>query len=194
MAITWQGFYVNPHTFMLFHFHPDHWPCCKPVKEEVKPRVTQCVLVRKMCIPEKPGFKDRLKNRARKLDRRVSFLDLKRRRRQLARAKKMKDNDKALALEGDFEKKECMLLGRLPIELRLKIWEFVVGEQVLHLVCEPGRIGTYVCDEKCRTSVECQKWTEYDLANPFSAESGHGMEMIRKRAELLSLPLTCRSM
>jgi hypothetical protein len=55
----------------------------------------------------------------------------------------MDDRHEALILDSSNEKGECMLLDRLPIELRLRIWELVIGEQVLHLVCEPGQIGMY---------------------------------------------------
>jgi hypothetical protein len=192
MAPIQQGFYINRHSSMLSHFHADDWPCCKNVTPPPPGHAPRRI----MSIEERSGYQRRLKNRARRLNRRVSFVESSmQRKRQSARVKKMKHGHEALAPENDDRKKECMLLERLPIELRLRIWELIVGGQVLHVVCEAGRIGTYMCDKICRSSVECRKWSKYDLTKPFPAKSKDqlGMKQI-KRAVLLSLPSTCRAM
>lgn len=172
MAVTYPGFHVNPHTFLLSHFHTDHWPCCKDVGKDVESHRPYNQPMRTMGIREKPGFQNRLANKARRLNRRVSVLEI-----------PVQDH------------RPKSLLDQLPVELRLKVWELVVGDQALHLVCERGRIGTYTCDERCRSSGACKNWPDYDLANPFPVEAERAMEKGRtKRADLLSLPLTCQSM
>jgi hypothetical protein len=164
--------------------------------------------VRQICrqpIRPQPPLPDRQQHRARSLDRTVSVMDVPRPdppRRNPGRS--ARSSDKVflkLKMSGE-EVGECPLLERLPVELRLRIWDMVVGEQVLHIVCEPGRLGAYVCDEQCRSYMRCDRWAFHDLVMPYSGpekkeeawRAKKDPSTPKRAASLLSLPLTCRLM
>ena len=40
---------------------------------------------------------------------------------------------------------QCLLLKKLPLDIRLLIWEECLGGELLHIVREPGRLGYIIC-------------------------------------------------
>jgi len=43
---------------------------------------------------------------------------------------------------------QSTLLGKLPAEIRLKIWRYAIGNQEIHIISKYRRLGHAVCDEE----------------------------------------------
>jgi hypothetical protein len=95
----------------------------------------------------------------------------------------------------------CALLTRLPVELRIMIYEEVLGHSILHVVSLPGRMGVYKCpipypadSDYRRTCIPLKRTFSTDgVRHPFLPASMG--ELYPKRSFPISqLPLlqTCR--
>ncbi|KAF2840981.1 hypothetical protein M501DRAFT_990913 [Patellaria atrata CBS 101060] len=71
---------------------------------------------------------------------------------------------------------ECLLLNKLPAELRIMIWTYVVGGQTLHLFEQPYRMAHVVCKDKvphrkmfnhpwCRQDIGMD-WFRHSMSTP----------------------------
>ncbi|KAJ6110636.1 hypothetical protein N7486_002871 [Penicillium sp. IBT 16267x] len=100
---------------------------------------------------------------------------------------------------------QCRLLSRLSPELRLMIWEMVLGGQRLHIIQRNNqRLGHIVCPLGTRNPTSAKEKTTRQ-AHDSSCEicHGHGIPQpvkegdlahVRRTAKLLSPALTCRQM
>jgi hypothetical protein len=108
------------------------------------------------------SIEERTENRPPKLDRIFSFLDTPKP--TTASEKKSGSKAKGSAKLGQLnEQVNSTLLNDLPAELRISIWEYVLGGQLFHIVCERQRVGCYPCDG---CSLLCDHWKSHTLNNP----------------------------
>ncbi|KAL9085803.1 MAG: hypothetical protein Q9165_007435 [Trypethelium subeluteriae] len=58
---------------------------------------------------------------------------------------RLKSSKRATTLQQTRSQQQCLLLQKLPLEVRLLIWEHCIGGELLHIVREPGRLGHVIC-------------------------------------------------
>lgn len=58
---------------------------------------------------------------------------------------RLKNNKKTAVIQQTKSQQQCLLLQKLPLDIRLMIWEHCVGTELLHIVREPGRLGYIIC-------------------------------------------------
>ncbi|KAI9694513.1 MAG: hypothetical protein M1822_000129 [Bathelium mastoideum] len=58
---------------------------------------------------------------------------------------RLRTGRRAVVLQQTRSQELCLLLRKLPLDLRLLIWEECVGRELLHVVREPGRLGYIIC-------------------------------------------------
>ncbi len=49
----------------------------------------------------------------------------------------------------------CPLLARLPIEVRLQIWNYILANKTFHIQLQPGRLASRVCEDCSEEHQEC---------------------------------------
>ncbi|KAF2476185.1 uncharacterized protein BDR25DRAFT_339293 [Lindgomyces ingoldianus] len=86
---------------------------------------------------------------------------------------------------------DCLLLNRLPAEIRLRIWEYAVGRQDLHILRKQGKMGYSACaGEMCKDCPKVDgvlyKRHVRDQVEPFKKD------LQLAEMSLLNLLLTCR--
>src|SRR5204862_4709853 len=82
---------------------------------------------------------------------------------------------------------QCGLLTKLPIEIRLVIWESVIGGRRLHIFDGDEKLSHRSCEQGYPACMACCNW--------WSDDPGHGIYNANYHAEsLLSLLRTCRWM
>ncbi|KAL9072672.1 MAG: hypothetical protein Q9157_005006 [Trypethelium eluteriae] len=59
--------------------------------------------------------------------------------------KRLRSSKHATILQKTSSQQQSLLLQKLPIEVRLLIWEHCIGGELLHIVREPGRLGYVIC-------------------------------------------------
>ncbi|KAL8752765.1 MAG: hypothetical protein Q9184_005632 [Pyrenodesmia sp. 2 TL-2023] len=58
----------------------------------------------------------------------------------------------------------CTLLTRLPIEVRLQIWTYILGNKTLHIELLPGRLASQACENCCEDDEGCHaQWHHYPV-------------------------------
>ena len=58
---------------------------------------------------------------------------------------RFKNHRKTAVIQQTKPQQKCLLLQKLPLDIRLMIWELCVGTELLHIVREPGRLGYIIC-------------------------------------------------
>jgi hypothetical protein len=94
------------------------------------------------------------------------------------------------------------LLAVLPLEVRLQIWELVLGQEMLHVLRTLDRWYCFPCDSdedwidsgKTKVMNYIGGHSCWELANHYSCNSTMGVLAARLRRERLSLLRTCRQM
>lgn len=66
----------------------------------------------------------------------------------------------------------CPLLARVPFEVRLQIWAYILGNKTFHIQLLPGRLASRVCEDYSEEHHECHTQWHHRLA-PFASKEEH---------------------
>lgn len=92
------------------------------------------------------------------------------------------------------EQEACLLLNHLPTEIRLQIWQLVIGDQKIHILRKEKKLGHQVCLGKVVCLHSRYLWRLYNSGEPLLRHEPFKADDKLAETSLLHLIMSCRQM